>query len=159
MLIVFLVVFIDLLGFGIVLPLLPRIAKSYVSNVVAAESAPPPAAESALPEHTEYIGYSASALSLVALLLGIWLLRETRRFGEQPPMDRKWFDFSGWRFALGTAALAPVVLTFFLATLGFGGFESTLSLLLQDAFLLRQRQTFLIFAYVGVVLLVTQGFI
>jgi MFS family permease len=158
MLIVFLVVFIDLLGFGIVLPLLPRIAKTYVSEVVTAAPIPQADKES-LPEHTEYIGYSAAALSLIALVLGIWLLPETRRFDERPPMARKWLDFSGWRFALGTAALAPVVLTFFLATLGFGGFEATLSLLLQDAFLLRERQSFLIFAYVGVVLLITQGFI
>src|SRR5215207_350722 len=33
MMIVFLVVFIDLLGFGIILPLLPRIAESYVKNL------------------------------------------------------------------------------------------------------------------------------
>jgi MFS family permease len=158
MVIVFLVVFIDLLGFGIVLPLLPRIANSYVSVVLDQ----PPASltpESTLPEHTELIGYSAAALSLVALLLGLGLLPETRQFTEQPPATRNWFDLSGWRFALATAALAPVVLTFFLATLGFGGFESTLSLLLEDAFHLRQRQAFLIFAYVGVVLLITQGFI
>lgn len=157
MFIVFLVVFIDLLGFGIVLPLLPRIAASYVSQVVAGAPAAEPV--SALPEHTEYIGYSASGLSLIALALGIWLLRETRHFGERPPLARKWLDFSGWRFALANAALAPVVLTFFLATLGFGGFESTLSLLIGDVFLLRDRQIFLIFAYVGVVLVVTQGFI
>ena len=31
--IVFLVVFIDLLGFGIVLPLLPRVAKTYLADV------------------------------------------------------------------------------------------------------------------------------
>ncbi len=159
MLIVFLVIFIDLLGFGIVLPLLPRIAKSYVGAVVAAAPADELPNEAVLPEHTQLIGYSASALSLVALLLGVWLLRETRRFGERPPMARKWFDLSGWRFALGTAALAPVVLTFFLATLGFGGFESTLSLLLDDAFSLRERQSFLMFAYVGLVLLITQGLI
>src|SRR5436305_11074152 len=93
MLIVFLVVFIDLLGFGIVLPLLPRIAKTYVSQVVAAAPADEPPA--ALPEHTEYIGYAASALSLIALLLGVWLLRETRRFDERPPTARKRLDFSG----------------------------------------------------------------
>jgi MFS family permease len=159
MLIVFLVVFIDLLGFGIVLPLLPRIANSYVTQVVTAPTPATAAPAESLPEHTEYIGYSASGLSLIALVLGIWLLRETRRFDEAPSIPRKWLDFSGWRFALASAALAPVVLTFFLATLGFGGFESTLSLLLQDAFLLQQRQAFLIFAYIGVVLLVTQGFI
>src|SRR2546423_211592 len=33
MMIVFLVVFIDLLGFGIVLPLLPRIAESYAKRI------------------------------------------------------------------------------------------------------------------------------
>lgn len=158
MLICFLVVFIDLLGFGIVLPLLPRIANSYVSVVLDQQ---PTVAhkESALDKHTELIGYSAAALSLVALLMGVWLLAETRRFSEQPAAPRRWFDLSGWRFALGSAALGPVVLTFFLATLGFGGFESTLSLLLEDAFLLRQRQAFLMFAYVGLVLLIAQGFI
>ena len=31
--------------------------------------------DAALPEHTELIGYSAAALSLVALLLGVWLSR------------------------------------------------------------------------------------
>jgi MFS family permease len=157
MVIVFLVVFIDLLGFGIVLPLLPRIAKSYVATVVGAAGTP--TGETALPEHTELIGYSASGLSFIALVLGAWLLRETRQFTDTPPLRRGWIDFSGWRFALATAALAPVVLTFFLATLGFGGFEATLALLLQDAFALRERQSFLMFAYVGIVLLITQGFI
>jgi hypothetical protein len=66
-------------------------------------------------------------------------------------------DFSALRFALASRSIGPVVLVFFLATLGFGGFEATLSLLLADAFRLAARQSFLIFAYVGVVLLVTQG--
>jgi MFS family permease len=158
MMIVFLVVVIDLLGFGIVIPLLPRIAKSYVTTVFG-ETAPGAPEATALPEHTQLIGYSASALSLIALVLGVWLLRETRRFGERPPTTRKWFDLSGWKFALGTAAIAPVVLTFFLATVGFGGFESTLSLFLQDAYVLEARQSFLIFAYIGIVLLLTQGFL
>ena len=157
MLIVFLVVVIDLLGFGIVLPLLPRIADSYITVVIGQ-----PARQTeqvALPEHTELIGYSAAGLSLVALVLGVWLLRETRRFSEQPASARRWFDASGWRFALTSLAIGPVIVTFFLTTLGFGGFESTLSLLLKDAFYLRQRQTFLIFTYVGFVLLIAQGFI
>ena len=157
MMIVFLVVVIDLLGFGIVLPLLPRIADSYVS--VAIGQTERKTQQAALPEHTEAIGYSASALSLVALILGIALLRETRQFTEAPAMPRRWFDVSGWRFALTSLAIGPVVITFFLGTLGFGGFESTLSLLLKDAFFLRQRQTFLVFAYVGFVLLIVQGFI
>jgi MFS family permease len=157
MVIVFLVVVIDLLGFGIVLPLLPRIANSYVSVALGVPT--DPTQETALPEHTELIGFSASGLSLLAFVLGIWLLPETRRFSEAPAPLRRWMAFSGWKLALASLAIGPVVLTFFLATLGFGGFESTLSLLLQDAFVLRQRQTFLIFAYVGLVLLIVQGFI
>src|SRR5437879_11130282 len=47
MLICFLVVFIDLLGFGIVLPLLPRIAESYVMRVF------PPAKEDAGAQQAE----------------------------------------------------------------------------------------------------------
>src|SRR5438552_5030090 len=82
MMIVFLVVVIDLLGFGIVLPLLPRIADSYITVVVGQPALKPGQAErveAALPEQTEAIGYSAAALSFVALVLGICLLRETRR--------------------------------------------------------------------------------
>src|SRR5271169_1930281 len=43
MLICFLVVFIDLLGFGIVLPLLPRIAESYVMRVFPKDGLATPA--------------------------------------------------------------------------------------------------------------------
>src|SRR6516165_3560764 len=43
MMIVFLVVFIDLLGFGIVLPLLPRIAEKYVMRVIRTDGLATPA--------------------------------------------------------------------------------------------------------------------
>src|SRR5579862_5279035 len=93
MMIVFLVVVIDLLGFGIVLPLLPRIADSYITVVIGEPARK--TEQAALPEHTEAIGYSAAGLSLVALVLGVCLLRETRQFTEQPATARKWFDSSG----------------------------------------------------------------
>ncbi len=109
------------------------------------------------PRHYELIGYSAAALSLVALLLGLRLLPETRQFGTEPPIKRKWLDVSGIRFALGSRAIGPVILAFFLATLGFGSFEVTLALFLKDFFQLADDQSFLMFAYVGVVLMVTQG--
>jgi MFS family permease len=105
----------------------------------------------------EYIGYAASALSLLALILGIALLPETRKFGDAPPLTRRWLDFSALRTALASAAIGPVILTFFLATLGFGAFEATLALLLKDALEFPARKTLLIFAYVGLVLVLTQG--
>jgi MFS transporter, DHA1 family, tetracycline resistance protein len=111
------------------------------------------------PEHHGAIGYSAAALSLIALLLGIVLLPETRHFEEAPPLQRRWLDWRAARDVLSQPALAPVVLVFFLATLGFGGFEPTLALLIKDSLGLDERDSFLIFAYVGFVLVMTQGFL
>src|SRR5262249_24968931 len=111
------------------------------------------------PEEHAAIGYTAAGLSLLALLLGLWLLPETRRVDTAPPLDRKWLDWSAVRWALATPALAPVVLTFFLATLGFGSFEVTLALLLRDALGFDEQHSFLVFAYVGFTLLVAQGFL
>lgn len=102
------------------------------------------------------IGYTAATLSLVALTLGIILLPETRQ-GGFPTIQRRWLNLHAWRIALATPAIAPVVLTFFLATLGFGSFESTLSLINHDALGLTDKNNFLLFAYVGFVLMLTQG--
>ncbi len=109
------------------------------------------------PHRYELIGYTAACLSLLALVLGVRLLPETRRFDQEPSQRRRWIDWSALRFALGSPALAPVVLTFFLASFGFGGFESTLALLLRDSFGLDAEHSFLMFAYVGFVLMLAQG--
>jgi MFS family permease len=106
----------------------------------------------------ESIGYVASVLSLIALVLGVWLMPETRRPGEAPTARRQIFDFAAWRMVLGNRALAPTVLVFFLATFGFAGFEVTLSLLLRDRFAVEERDIFLYFAYIGFVLMLTQGY-
>jgi len=115
------------------------------------------------PNHHGAIGYSAAALSLLALLLAIFLMPETRHFKEAPPLQRRWLDWRATRDVLRQPALAPVVLIFFLATLGFGGFEPTLALLIKDALRFEDeaglRNSFLIFAYVGLVLVLTQGFL
>jgi MFS family permease len=110
------------------------------------------------PEHLGVIGYVAAALSLVALVLGTILLPETRRF-RPGATARKWLEWKGLLYALRTPAIAPVILTFFLATLGFGAFETTLALLNRDALGVDERQSYLVFAYVGFVLMLTQGFL
>jgi len=112
--------------------------------------------------HPEAIGYVASALSFLALILGVWLMPETRRFGDAPPLPRRMFDFSALRIALASASIAPVVLVFFLATLGFAAFEVTLAMLLRDSLNYgheHSNEIFLFFAYVGFVLMFTQGFL
>src|SRR5262245_30612159 len=108
---------------------------------------------------TSYTGYVAAALSLVALLLAVILLPETRQRGAPSSVRRGWIDLGAWRTALATAAIAPVILIFFLATLGFGGFETTLAMLLRDTLRLAKENSYLIFSYVGFVLVVAQGFI
>src|SRR5207249_5761091 len=49
------------------------------------------------PEHHGAIGYAAACLSLLALLLGVRLLPETRRFGAASPVERRWLDWSAMR--------------------------------------------------------------
>jgi MFS family permease len=110
------------------------------------------------PEHYGLIGYVAAGLSFVALVLGLALLPETRRFGSAPTA-RKWFDTRAIRSVFRSPAVGPVVLVFFLATLGFASFEVTLSLLSKDSLGIKEDQIFLIFAYVGFVLMLTQGFL
>ncbi len=65
------------------------------------------------PDHHGAIGYSAAALSLIALVLGILLLPETRHFEEAPPWRRRWFDWQTTREVLSRPTLAPIVLIFF----------------------------------------------
>jgi MFS family permease len=101
-------------------------------------------------------GYVAAALSFVALMLGVLLLPETRRFDDLGT-HRSWINFSALSAALGDPKLAPVVWTFFLGTLGFAGFEVTLSFLNRDALKLDPQDNFFIFAYVGFVLVLAQG--
>ena len=105
----------------------------------------------------ESIGYTAAGMSFLAFLLGWRLLPETRVFGAESAVRRNLLDWSALRLSLGNPAIGPVILTFFMASLGFGAFEVTLSIFLKDTFGFTERYSFLIFAYVGAVLMFTQG--
>jgi MFS family permease len=108
-------------------------------------------------DHLGVTGYVASGLSLIALLVAVAIMPETRRFGEASAARRKWFDTQAIRTALANPAVAPVVWTFFLATLGFASFEVTLSLFNHNTLQLPDDDNFLVFAYVGFVLMLAQG--
>jgi MFS family permease len=110
------------------------------------------------PEHRGATGYVAAALSFLALALAVSRMPETRRPGAGR-LDRRWFNWHGFQVALSTPALAPVVLTFFLATLGFATFEPTVALFNQDALGLPEKRNVYMFAYIGFVLMLTQGFL
>ena len=118
-------------------------------------------------------GYIAAFLSLVAFSLGVILFKETLRTGSAAGLRRRWFDRRGLWNVLHTPAVGILVVTFFLATFAFGGLESTLALV--NKFLLTgevareiptrqaarttERINFLVFAYVGFILMLTQGLI
>jgi MFS family permease len=118
-------------------------------------------------------GFAAAGLSLAALLLGLRRLPETLKTGTSAGR-RRWLDWHGLLNVLKTPTVGSLVVTFFLTTLAFGGLESTLALvnrvlftdemipsvqLTREALKTGERTNFLIFAYVGLVLMLTQGFL
>jgi MFS family permease len=123
-------------------PLLGALAMRFVESPTSATSA---------------TGYVAAGLSLLALVLALAVLPETRQVGASPPAARRIINIAAWRAVLGNPAIAPVVLTFFLATLGFGGFESTMALFIKDILNIGKENAYWFFAYVGFVLMLTQG--
>jgi MFS family permease len=110
-----------------------------------------------LPHRPEFAGYFASVLSLLALLLAVARMPETRQPDSLSPR-RTWLDLHGLFSTLRTPTVGRLVLTFFLATFGFAGFEGTLALLNKELGY-NEQTNYWIFAYVGFVLMLTQGFL
>jgi MFS family permease len=108
------------------------------------------------PDYRGTPGYVAAGLSLVALVTAIARLPETWRPGASVD-HRRWLDWHGLQTALRTPAVGPLVITFFLATFAFANFEATLSLLTKDALGFGERSNFLVFAFIGFVLMLAQG--
>ncbi len=118
-------------------------------------------------------GFLAAAISLVALLLGVFRLPETRS-ASSGYVRRRIFDGRAFFHAISLPSVGPLIFTFFLATVAFGGLESTLAYVNQSLLVgdietaaenssttnkTTERTNFLVFAYVGMVLLIVQGFI
>jgi DHA1 family tetracycline resistance protein-like MFS transporter len=118
-------------------------------------------------------GFAAAILSCTALVLGALLLPETLRPGVRAGR-RRLFDWQSIRRVLLMPTIGLLVLSFFLATLAFGSLESTLALvnkllltgqvernetITREALKTTERSNFLVFAYVGFVLMLIQGFV
>jgi DHA1 family tetracycline resistance protein-like MFS transporter len=100
--------------------------------------------------------FAASALSLVALLLGIRLLPETVT-AHPKSIHRAWLDWSSLKRALQMPTIGTLVLAFFMATFAFANFEGTLALFLEDRLHYSTVHVMYGFAYVGFMLMVAQG--
>jgi MFS family permease len=101
------------------------------------------------------VGYVAAGLSLIAFLLGLRMLKETRVPGR-PSEPRGWLhlDFLA-TFRMPTIGL--LIATYFLATFAMANLESTLSLFTEDAYRYTDAENALVFAYVGFTLAFVQG--
>jgi MFS family permease len=103
-------------------------------------------------------GYLAAILSLCALIVCVRKMPETLPPGA-PVRKGSWLDLRGLFDTLNTPTVGLLVFAFFLTTFGFANFEGTLSLLTAKAFNFSDDANYLIFAYIGFVLMLTQGFI
>ncbi|MCH7989071.1 MAG: MFS transporter [Planctomycetes bacterium] len=131
-------------AFGIGFTFGPILGAAFVSEEVG--SAP-----SAAP------GYVASVLSGIALLSAIFVLPESLN-KESVPVGRHWFDAASFRYALSRQSVILILAMMFLTTFAFAQFETTLSLLLEDL-KLSKRDIFYVFAYIGLILTISQGFL
>jgi DHA1 family tetracycline resistance protein-like MFS transporter len=101
------------------------------------------------------VGAIASLLSFVALLIALFVFRETRRPGAGP--SKEFFSLTRGLAVLRTPTVGTLVLIYFLAIFAMASFESTLALLTKAAFAMGDDSNFLVFAAIGFVLMLAGG--
>jgi MFS family permease len=101
------------------------------------------------------VGAIASALSLVALLIALFVFKETRPAGGVPP--RRHSGFAVTASVLRTPTVGALVLVYFLSIVAFANFEATLARLTRAAFGMTDNDNFLVFAFIGLMLLLAGG--
>ena len=130
-------------AFGIGFTFGPLIGAAFVSDEVGGPPSP-------------MAGYVAAILSGCAFLWALVKLPESLKKGESEAAGK--FHLRHISAAFSSAAIGMVLLTIFVTTCAFAQFETTLSVL-TEALGVPDSKNFLIFAYVGFVLTLSQGFI
>lgn len=100
-------------------------------------------------------GYVASIFSAIALLFAIFMLPESLN-QESKPATHKWLDVGQLGRLLKTRSVAIVLIGIFISTLALAQFETALSLLTRRLGV-SLRYNFYIFAYIGLILTISQG--
>jgi MFS family permease len=113
------------------------------------------AARKFFPDFRGLPGYAAAALSFTALLVTLFMMPETWRPGAKL-RKRGWFNLDGIRLAMATPTVFALILIYFLCTLAFGNFETTLAFLNRDILGLPDQDNLWVFAYVGLILTLAQ---
>ena len=101
------------------------------------------------------VGAIASALSLIALLIAIFVFKETRPAGGVPP--RQHSGLARTAAVLRMPTVGALVLVYFLSIVAFANFEATLARLTSSAFKMTDNDNFLVFAFIGLMLLIAGG--
>lgn len=112
-------------------------------------------------------GYLAAILSMIALVLAIIYLPESRTASTpETPTSHRLFDWHGFRSALATPSIGFLLVTIFLCIFSFANFETTISLLVKgnspdrtigSPFQFNWNQICLTFAFIGLTLALVQG--
>jgi len=79
------------------------------------------------------------------------------RAGTKAVAHRTWLSTAAIREAMRVPTVGTLLLMFFIATLAFGQFEATLSLLTKDVFEIKEEYNFYLFSYIGLILCIMQG--
>jgi len=101
------------------------------------------------------VGALASLLSSVALVIAIFVFRETRR--PDAHTAKEFFSVSRTAGVLALPAVGALVLTYFLSIFAFANFEATLARFTKEGFGMTDDDNFLVFAAIGAVLMVAGG--
>jgi MFS family permease len=101
------------------------------------------------------VGAIASVLSLVAFVIALLVFRETRRPGSREARDLP--GIARAASVLRMPAVGTLVLVYFLSIFAFANFEATLARLTQSAFGMTDDDNFLVFAFIGFMLLLAGG--
>jgi MFS transporter, DHA1 family, tetracycline resistance protein len=104
-------------------------------------------------------GFVAAGLSGFAFLLALAILPESLH-PDSFSAGKKIFDGGAWRDALSTPSIGGLLLASFVSVLSFGGFETTLSLLLKNeevGYNFDLTKILFFFSYIGLVLSLVQG--
>lgn len=106
---------------------------------------------------TTFVSLSVSVLFFLTFLFAIKKLPETLSVENRIKKAKgRWFILID---KLQKPALAPIMFTFFLLTLSMASMEATLVYFMADRFEWTLKETSFGFAYIGVVLVFTQGFL
>ena len=102
------------------------------------------------------VGALASMLSFVALLIAIFVFKETRRPGARAA--KEFPSMSRTAAVLRMPRVGTLVLIYFLSIFSFANFEATLARLTESAFRMTDDDNFLVFAFIGLMLMLAGGF-